>query len=323
MRIILLSFILLVFNVFTCFAQQDKENDYFVFSYFYDGERQNEGLHLAISCDGIHWTSVKNDSAIFHPGFGTRFRDPSLIKDPHDERLFHMVWTTERKDGFGIASSYDLINWFDVREVLVNKNIKDVINTWAPELFWDGDNKQWMAYWGSSIEGRFPETAKLSKNPKANNRMYYSVSKDLKEWSEPELLQDYGFPSNDAYIYKLPANNPNGKYMKFVKHIVTPGYNAQIRIAYSHSLYGPYRLTDKYVTKKYKFMEGPNLLKIGDYYYLNVDLSREHRMALFRTKCLDDCEWEDLTDLAKFPKASKHGCIISISKEIYKKLLDL
>lgn len=292
MRIILISFILLVFNVFTSFSQQDKENDYFDFSYFYDEERQNEGLHLAISCDGIHWTSVKNDSAIFHPGVG-------------------------------ISTSCDLINWYDVREVLVNKNIEDVINTWAPELFWDGNNNQWMAYWGSSIEGRFPETAKLSKNPKANNRMYYSVSIDLKEWSEPELLQDYGFPSNDAYIYKLPANNLNGKYMKFVKHIVTPGYNAHIKIAYSHSLYGPYKLTDKYVTKKYKFMEGPNLFKIRDYYYLIVDLSREHRMALFRTKCLDDCKWEDFTDLAKLPKASKHGCIIGISKEINKKLLDL
>ena len=314
--------ILIIIALFLCIINV-KSEEYYVYVYFYDAERQNEGLHMAVSRDGINWTPVNNDVATFHPGFGTRFRDPSLVKDPHDTKLFHMVWTTERNDGFGIASSYDLINWFDVREVLVNKNVKGVINTWAPELFWDSDNNVWMAYWGSSVEGRFPETAKLSKNPKANNRMYYSVSKDLKEWSEPELLQDYGFPSNDAYIYRLPENNPNGKLIKFVKHIVKPGSKAQIRIAYSDSLYGPYKLTDKFVSKKYKFMEGPNLLKIGEYYYLNVDLSREHRMALFRTKCLNDCEWEDLTDKAVFPKASKHGCIIGISEEIYNKLLEL
>ena len=32
------------------------EEEYYVYTYFYDAERQNEGLHMAVSRDGIKWT---------------------------------------------------------------------------------------------------------------------------------------------------------------------------------------------------------------------------------------------------------------------------
>ncbi|MBQ4915982.1 hypothetical protein J8L85_16125 [Maribacter sp. MMG018] len=298
----------------------DVSDDYFLFGYFYGYERQNEGLHLAVSKDGLQWVSVKNDSSVFHPGFGAFFRDPMFKRDPKNPDLIHMVWSTGNNDSFGISSTYDLLNWFDTKEVRINKDVEGVYNTWAPELFWDEDTQQWMVYWGSSIQGKFVETSKLSPNPRANNRMYYSLSDDLENWSQPILLQDFGFPSVDCYIYKLPDNHPKGKYIEFVKHIVQPGKLAAIREAYSYSLTGPYVLTESYITGKYKFSEGPNLIKIGEYYYLYVDLSREHRMAVFRTKEIGMGKWEDLTDTASFPNEAKHGSIIRISKDMYDKL---
>lgn len=312
----------LFFNSLNIFAGSGNNSigNYFVFSYFYGDERQNEGLHLAVSTDGLNWTPVKKDSTIFHPGFGERFRDPTLIYDVKNPKLIHMLWTTERKDGFGIASSYNLTDWFDVMEVVINQHVEGVINTWAPELIWDEDNRQWVVYWGSSIEGKFPETEKLSKNPKANNRMYYAVSKDLKTWSAPALLQDFGFPSNDCYIYKLPVNHLRGKYIQFVKQIEKPGSLAYIRMAYADSLLSKYKLADEYLTKKYKFSEGPCIFGAGDYFYMIVDLSQEHRMAMFRTKEVGVTEWEDVTDIANFPLKAKHGCVLRISKALYENL---
>lgn len=299
------------------------EQNYFLFSYFYGGQRQNEGLHLAISKDGLRWTPVKNDSVLFHPGFGTRFRDPSLVRDPNRPEIVYMVWTTETNDAFGFASTKDFIRWENIGEIAINKNVPGVFNTWAPELIWDEEGKRWMIYYASSVKGRFPETAALANNPKANNRMYYAFSKDLVHWSQPELLADFGFPSNDNYIMKLSQHHPKGRYINFVKHIEKPGQRAYIRIAYADSIQGPYKLTDEYVTQKYMFCEGPNVFLIDGNYYLNMDLSREHRMAIFRTTQPGITEWEDMTDKSVFPKEAKHGSVINISKQLFEQLQKL
>lgn len=315
----IVSSIIFIFYGFNAFAtnKKDTTDNYFVFSYFYGNERQNDGLHLAVSTDGLNWQPIKNDHVIFHPGFGERFRDPTLIYDVHDPKLIHMLWTTERKDGFGIASSYNLTDWFDVREVIINKNVEGVLNTWAPELIWDTESNNWIVYWGSSIKGRFPETAVLSKNPKANNRMYYAKSSNLKDWSEPVLMHDYGFPSTDCFIFKLPVNHPRGKYVQFVKQIEKPGSLAYIQMAFSDSIAGDYILNNQFVSRKYKFSEGPNVFYLKGYYYLILDLSQEHRMSIFRTKQIGITEWEDLTHVACFPKEAKHGTVLRISKELY------
>lgn len=316
--------IFLVLSLLVCstiYGQGNKyKKDYFVFAYFYGNERHNEGLRLALSKDGINWDKLKNDKIVFHPGFGEFFRDPSLIRDVHDEEVIHMVWTTGSNDGFGIASTRDLINWFDVREIKINKNVPGVLNTWAPELIWDESRNEWMVYFASSVQGRFIETEYLSANQKANNRMYYAFSKDLKTWTDPILLQDHGFISNDNYIYKLSDGHPRGKYLNFVKDIQKPGVHALIREAYSDNLTGPYEITDTYLSKNYNFFEGPTLIKIKGNYFMYCDLTRLYKMSLFRTKDLGSGVWEDLTDILKFPEGGKHGTPLRVDRKTFKRL---
>lgn len=288
---------------------------HYVFAYFYGGARQNEGLHLAVGRDGFAWTPVAGDSALFHPGFGERFRDPSLVRDPDGKRI-HLVWTTETPNAFGIATTTDLIHWEDAREVPVMAAVPGTINTWAPELFRDAPRQRWIAYWGSSVAGRFPETAKLSDNPKANNRMYFATSPDLRTWSEPRLWFDFGFPSNDAYLLATPGN-PRGDYALFVKHIVKPGVRAHIRLAFASSPEGPWRLTDERVSGDHDFCEGPAVLRIGEAWYCYFDLSRKDHMAVSRATGIGGCAWEDVTARLTLPAGAKHGSILPIDEATF------
>lgn len=287
------------------------DEKHYVFAYFYGDARQNEGLHLALSTDGLAWKPVARDAALFHPGFGERFRDPSLVRHPDGRRIV-MTWTTETPNAFGIATTTDLLRWDDVREVPVMATVPGTINTWAPELFWDAKRERWFAYWGSSVAGRFPETAALSPNPKANNRMYYATSPDLRTWSEPRLLADFGFPSNDAYLLATPGHL-RGNYALFVKHIVKPGAKARLRLAFGPAPEGPWTLTDEYVSGPHVFCEGPALQRIGEAWYCYFDLSREHRMAVTSSPAIGGAPWEDLTARLTLPPGAKHGSILEIA----------
>lgn len=291
----------------------------FVFGYFYGGKRQNEGLHLAISRDGLDWSTVGNGKPLFHPGFGERFRDPSFIRDPDGKRI-HMVWTTERPDGFGHAVSTDLIEWKDAREIRVMASVEGVINTWAPELFWDDPNNRWIAMWASSVKGRFPETAHLANaNPKANNRMYAATSTDLLHWSEPALLFDFGFPSNDAFLLPTPGVQ-GGDYTLYVKEIKQPGKAAAIRVAIGPSPLGPFTLTAEKVTGEHQFCEGPVVMKIDGLFYCYFDLSNQHRMAVSRSTAPRGAPWEDLTARLTLPNGAKHGSILQVDEATFQAL---
>ena len=55
-----------------------------------------------------------------------------------------------------------------------------VHNCWAPEIFYDEATKQYLIFWASTIEGRFPETAGSCES-KLNHRMYYVTTKDFEK----------------------------------------------------------------------------------------------------------------------------------------------
>src|SRR5258708_2826327 len=87
--------------------------DYFLFTSF---RGNGDGLHLAISQDGYHWTAIKNplskDDLFLKPTIGTEklMRDPCIVQAA--DGVFHMVWTTGwYVRDIGYASSKDLIHW--------------------------------------------------------------------------------------------------------------------------------------------------------------------------------------------------------------------
>lgn len=51
-------------------------------------------------------------------------------------------------------------------------------NVWAPEIFYDGTQKQFMIFWASTIPGRFPATDRTGDGG-YNHRMYFTVTTDF------------------------------------------------------------------------------------------------------------------------------------------------
>ena len=54
------------------------------------------------------------------------------------------------------------------------------VNVWAPELFYDDEQKQYIIIWASCIPGRFERGIEEDSN---NHRMYYTTTKDFKTFS--------------------------------------------------------------------------------------------------------------------------------------------
>ena len=68
------------------------DQPYYLFTSFRgNGE---DGLHLAISRDGYHWTALNQDRSFLRPsvGNGKLMRDPSLAQAK--DGTFHLVWTS-------------------------------------------------------------------------------------------------------------------------------------------------------------------------------------------------------------------------------------
>lgn len=98
-----------------------------LFSYFRgNGE---DGLHLALSRDGLSWTARNGDQSFLKPEVGVSklMRDPCIIRTP--DGTFHMVRTsgwTER--GIGYARSKDLIDWSEQKYIEVMAHEPDARN---------------------------------------------------------------------------------------------------------------------------------------------------------------------------------------------------
>ncbi|HPE77517.1 MAG TPA: glycoside hydrolase family 43 protein [Draconibacterium sp.] len=300
---ILLS--ILYFNSFS----QDK-NEVYMFSYFMgNGE---DGLHLAISNDGLNWKALNNNKSYLTPTVGDDklMRDPCIIMGPDGK--FHMVWTVSWKEkGIGYASSVDLIHWSEQQFLPVMEHEPTARNCWAPEIFWDENSKQYLIFWSTTIPGRFPETEK-NGDDKYNHRMYYVTTKDFKTFSDTKLFYNQGFNVIDGTLIK-----DNGKYVLFLKDETKTPPQKNIRIATGNQLTGKYSKPTPPITGNY-WAEGPTPIKIGDWWIVYFDKYMDHKMGAVRSK--DLINWEDISEQISFPEGTRHGTVFKVSPEIAENL---
>lgn len=303
----ILSLTLLVFCLQGA-AQQNKE--VYIFSYFKDNGQ--DGLHLAYSFDGMNWTALKNDSSFLAPAAGKDklMRDPCIIVGP--DGLFHMVWTVSWfEKGIGYACSPDLIHWSEQKYIPVMEHEPDARNCWAPELFYDDNNKEYMIYWSTTIPGRFPETETLG-DQNLNHRLYYTTTKDFNVFKETRLLFDPGFNVIDAVIVK-----EDGEYIMFLKNeTLKPEPEKNIRIARSRNLTYGWGEVSKPITPHW--CEGPTVTKIDGKWMVYYDMYRKHVMGAVMSE--DLINWADITDQLNFPGGTRHGTVFRTSIEILDKI---
>lgn len=300
MRLIL-SGIFLCLIAFAC-----KESEVYMFAYFKgNGE---DGLHLAVSEDGLQWKALKGDSSFLQPQLSPDklMRDPCIVQGV--DGLFHMVWTISwHEKGIGYASSPDLIHWSEQILVPVFENTEGVKNCWAPEITYDPIQKEYMIYWASTIENKFMETAGPEEGG-LNHRLYAVTTKDFKTFSETRLLYDYGFNVIDAAIYFY-----NGKFIMFMKDETPNPPQKNICLAYADRLTGPYSAPSGPITGNY-WAEGPTALHKDESWIVYFDKYTEGKYGAVKS---DDLRhWNDISNQISFPEGTRHGTVFSVKKSV-------
>lgn len=295
------------FALLFVFACTSCSNKVYLFTSFH--EPANEGLRMLYSEDGYHWKSI--DSILLKPQIGAQkiMRDPSFIQGP--DGMFHLVWTTEWKggNGFGYAASKDLINWSEQRYIPVMQYEPTVVNVWAPELFYDDVAQQFIIVWASCIPDRFEKGIEANDN---NHRLYYTITKDFKTFSETKLFLDPKFSAIDAVIVKRKMND----YVLVVKDNTRPERN--IKVAFANTALGKYDSISKPFTEH--FTEGPAVAKVKDGWLIYYDVYQKKQYGASFTKDFKTFVIAD--SLITVPEGHKHGTIFTVKKQILKKLLN-
>lgn len=281
----------------------------FVFTYF---NGNGDGLHLAWSDDGYKFTPLNNDKPVIVGQVGGKLmRDPCARQAP--DGVWHMVWTSgwyER--GFGEADSNDLVHWSTQHYVEAMKDEPTAKNTWAPELFYDDLNKQWLIFWASTIPGKFKETetpgGDVADGVILNHRLYYVTTKDFVTYSDTKLFYDPGFNCIDATIEKIA----DGKYVMVLKdETKAPVAKKNLRVATADNPQGPWSKASDPVSKDW--VEGPTITKVGDGWNIYYDMYRDHKYGAIRTT--DWKTFENIDAKVDFPKGTRHGTVVPVAPQ--------
>lgn len=271
-------------------------------------EPADAGLRMLYSYDGRNWNDL--DTVLLQPGVGNQkvMRDPSMVQGP--DGTFHMVWTSSwRVDkGFGYASSKDLVNWSPQRFIPVMQHEPATVNVWAPELFYDEEEKQYIIIWASCIPGRFERGIEEDSN---NHRMYVTSTKDFMTFSETKLFLDPKFSVIDAVIVKRGTND----YVLVLKDNTRPERN--IKVAFGSSPLGPWQNISKPFTDD--FTEGPSVVKLGDEWLIYYDSYRKKIYEVSATK--DFVKFDNITSQVKVPEGHKHGTIVPVRRKFVDQLV--
>lgn len=269
-------------------------------------EPADKGLRLLYSDDGYHWKDF--DTVFLKPEVGNQqvMRDPSMLQGP--DGAFHLVWTSSwhGDKGFGYASSADLVHWSEEKFIPVMEN-EPALNVWAPELFYDQNEKQFIIVWASCIPGRFEKGQEEDSN---NHRLYFTTTRDFQTFSPARLFFDPKFSVIDATIVKRSNND----YVLVLKDNTRP--ERDIKVAFAKKPLGPYENVSKAFTDP--FTEGPSVVKVKDQWLIYYDAYRKKIYGASATK--DFIHFTDITGNVSLPIGHKHGTILVVRKSFLQKL---
>ncbi|MEO6733736.1 MAG: glycoside hydrolase family 43 protein [Ferruginibacter sp.] len=271
-------------------------------------EPANEGLRLLYSKDGYNWKDL--DTTLLKPAIDDKvMRDPSIAQGA--DGTFHLVFTSawHGSKGFGYASSKNLINWTEQRLIDVMKHDTTTVNVWAPEIFYDDEKNEFIIIWASTIPNKFPKGVEAEDN---NHRMYYTITKDFKTFTDTKLFLDPGFSVIDAVIVKRASKD----YVLVLKDNTRPERN--IKVAFADNPLGPYTNISKPFTDN--FTEGPSVVKVKDNWLIYFDSYQKKIYDAVTTK--DFKTFRPIMDSISVPAGHKHGTIFKANKKILRGLLN-
>jgi hypothetical protein len=258
-------------------------------------------------------------------------RDPFVIRSVEGDKFFLIAtdlsigsgtsWGDAVRKGslyLEIWESSDLITWSEQRHVKVSPD--NAGNTWAPEAFWDDEKNSYVVFWASSLY----DTADHSDD--SYHRMMYSLTKDFKTFSAPEIWQDSKTSRIDTTVIKS-----GDSFYRFTKDEGSVSGCTDIIQEKSSSLLSPVddwsvQATCIGANAGLQAVEGPTAFKAnpsdvnGDKFYLFVDEYGGKGYVPLETTDLDKPQWK-VSSSYKLPTSPRHGTVIPITKKEHEKLL--
>lgn len=277
-----------------------------VMSYFTrNGE---DGLHLAISPDGLHWTPVAGARSLFQAGVAGEnlMRDPFLLP-AHDGSGYHCLWTTGWSGrSIGYAFSTDLVSWTEARALPVMESIEDAGNAWAPEAVYDTEQGDYLIYFASRIPSRYE-----------GHRMHHVRTKDFNTISDPELFYDPGHSVIDTHLIHDPERH---RWLMITKN--EEDGNKCLFTATGPAPSGPW--SDPSAPIAGKLTEGATSIRGDQGWLLLYDAYGAHQYQALTSQDLQT--FEDASSeihFEGFPERVRHGTALSIDDATYQRLAAL
>jgi hypothetical protein len=295
---IILTITLSAFCLFSLFAQKNKDKEPKV-AYLAAYMKGTDELHLyyALAEKGFLFEEINNGKPILSASFDDKLiRDPMVFKD--EKGVYHLVATVSWKNRpFTIWDSKDLVTWENER--LVDVAPENATKTWAPEIACDSENKNYFVYWTGEVN-KVWNTASI----------YYSVTKDFKEFSKPQILYHDTVGILDANIIKV-----DGVYNLIYRK------SKSIWVVTSKKATGPY--TNSYQLSPDN-VEGPYAFPLRDTVGYGVVWDYYGRSAGFGLLTSPDFKnWTRITnkkapyynEKVKFPASIRHGNIVGVTQK--------
>lgn len=303
---------------------EDAINQAYLFAHM---THQNYGeLYYTVSTDGLHWKSLNGKKRVFDDYHG----HPDICKG-HDGRYYIAGNQSDASPVINFWVSVDLIHWEKYSEYTPDlKSTPDYSQALqrigAPKIYFDTSREEYILTWHTPHKNGTPEDPERYW---ASQRTLYVLSKDLKTFSEhPTRLFDWDMGTIDVIIREI-----GGNYYAILKDETYPTLywttGKTIRIAKAPSLLGPYSEPGPSISPN--FREAPMLVpsldnKIWYLYYeqypgVSYGLSIADNMNGLWFQASGYTHFKNW-DKYSFPDSVRHGCMITITRAEYDKLIN-
>ena len=290
-----------------------------------DGEQ----VYIALSKDGLNWEEVNGGEPILTSTIGEKgCRDIEIVRLKNGG---FVILTTDLSIAYRMDENYQ-VNWKEVNSTgskcLCMWKTDDMIHfseqkriyfgrddfgcLWAPEVFYDEINDEYMIHWGSTVK----------EDNYTHMSIYCCTTKNFETFSEPRLFFTKDNEILDNHIRKI-----GDTYHMFYKDVLEPSKNLH---ATSKSLYGPYENDEEFaeymltLDKPWAY-EAPTTLTLPDgRWCLMIDFfgcaKEEMGYVPFISEKPGDSNFRRADESFSFPYGFKHGGIVEITDEEYNKI---
>jgi hypothetical protein len=290
-----------------------------------------DGMYYAISVDGYHWKLANGGKPVCPPTEpGELMRDPFIQRAPDGN--FRMVWTWAWYDPqiIGYSESRDLLTWTPHRKLSVMASQPGALNVWAPALYYEPAQKQWLILWASTIPGRFPgddsgdyATTAAGKTG-LNHRIFSITTADFHTFSPARIFFDPGYSVIDATI--LPPTTLGKPYTMIFKDERKNPLKKHLLTATGPSFEGPWSNISEPISETWS--EGAAIIPVaaanesdaGYLAYYDHYSQGQHYGALFSP---DLVHWSNALSKIEFPAGLRHGSFLQITQAEYDRLSTL